>query len=169
MQLGAIKVLLNAFFAKLDPHPPPRNASNVEPLHLRNAFFQKIWHPHPLPSALRNTWMAPNHILHFTNDHVVGAGSVCVPCIDIYTMNFPTKVLVFWWRYAISCESWPGSWECWCMHHSWAVARVQQRQCDSRQKLPQSADRAGMGRRVAWRHQRLLHDICLSGIEAVTR
>ena len=55
MQLGAIKVLLNAFFAKLDPHPSP---SNVEPLHLRNAFFQKIWHPPPLPSALRNTWQA---------------------------------------------------------------------------------------------------------------
>ena len=70
MQLGAIKVLLNAFFAKLDPHPPPRYASNVEPLHLRNAFFQKIWHP-PLPSALRNTWMAPYHILHFTNELVL--------------------------------------------------------------------------------------------------
>ena len=118
----------------------------------------------PLPAALLE-WPL---ITSFTSPMIMSLVLVLSAC-HVYTMNFPTKVLVLWWRYAISCDSWPGSWECWCMHHSWAVARVQQRQCDSRQKLPQSADRAGMGRRVAWHHQRLLHDICLSGIEAVTR
>ena len=29
--LGAIQVLRNAFFWKLDPHPPPCNANNIEP------------------------------------------------------------------------------------------------------------------------------------------
>ena len=31
ISLGAIQVLRNAFFGKLVPHPPPRNANNIEP------------------------------------------------------------------------------------------------------------------------------------------
>ena len=45
---GAIQVLVTLFSGNRTPHPPPRNANNVEPfLHLRNAFFRKIGNPHP--------------------------------------------------------------------------------------------------------------------------
>ena len=44
---GPFNCYVTLFFWKLDPHPPPRNANNIEHLlHLRNAFFQKIRHPH---------------------------------------------------------------------------------------------------------------------------
>ena len=47
---GAIQVLRNAFFWKLDPHPPPpppRNANNIEPYTFETLFFQKFETPHP--------------------------------------------------------------------------------------------------------------------------
>ena len=40
--IGAIQVLHNAFFWKLDPHPPPRNANSIEPYTFVTLFFQKI-------------------------------------------------------------------------------------------------------------------------------
>ena len=56
--LGAIQVLHNAIFWKLDPHPPPRNANNIEHYTFVTLFSRKSDTPLP-PSALRNTWMAP--------------------------------------------------------------------------------------------------------------
>ena len=54
MILGAIQVLRNAFFWKLDPHPPPRNANNIEPYTYVTLFSGKCDTPLP-QSALRNT------------------------------------------------------------------------------------------------------------------
>ena len=39
--LGAIQVLRNAFFWKLDPHPPPRTANNIEPYTFATLFSRK--------------------------------------------------------------------------------------------------------------------------------
>ena len=44
------------FFWKLDPHPPPRNANNIENYTFVMLFPGKV----DTPVALRNTWMAPN-------------------------------------------------------------------------------------------------------------
>ena len=41
-------------------HPPPRNANNIEPYTFVTLFPGKCETPPPPPSALRNTWMAPN-------------------------------------------------------------------------------------------------------------
>ena len=51
-----------AYRSKLDPHPPPRNANNVEPYTFVTLFSGKF-DTHPPPSALRNTWMAPKATL----------------------------------------------------------------------------------------------------------
>ena len=46
------------FSWKLDPHPPPRNANNIEHYTFVTLFSGKSDTPPP-PSALRNTWIAP--------------------------------------------------------------------------------------------------------------
>ena len=51
---GPFKCYVTLFFWKLNPHPPPRNANNIEHYTFVTLFFQKIRHPPP-PSALRNT------------------------------------------------------------------------------------------------------------------
>ena len=43
---GAIQVLRNVFFWKLDPHPPPCTANNVKPYTFVTLFPIKIDHPH---------------------------------------------------------------------------------------------------------------------------
>ena len=56
--LGPFKCYVTLFFWKLDPHPPPRNANNIE----HDTFvtlFPRESDTLPPPSALRNTWMAP--------------------------------------------------------------------------------------------------------------
>ena len=51
---GAIQVLRNAFFwklkfiSRLDPHPPPRNANNIEPYTCVTLFSGKFETPHPI-------------------------------------------------------------------------------------------------------------------------
>ena len=40
-ELGAIQVLRNTFFWKLDHHPPPRNANNIEPYTFVTLFSGK--------------------------------------------------------------------------------------------------------------------------------
>ena len=45
---GAIQVLRNVFFWKLDPHPPPRNANNVEPYTFVTLFSGTFDNPHPI-------------------------------------------------------------------------------------------------------------------------
>ena len=40
-------MLRNAFFWKLDPHPPPRNANNIEPYTFVSLFPGKSDTPHP--------------------------------------------------------------------------------------------------------------------------
>ena len=55
MWLGVIQVF---FSWKFDPHPPPRNANNVEPYTFVTLFSGKADTP-PTPTALRNTWMGP--------------------------------------------------------------------------------------------------------------
>ena len=58
---GAIQVLRTMLFPwQLDPHPPPHNANNVEPYTFVTLFHGTFDTPPPPPSALRNTWMAPN-------------------------------------------------------------------------------------------------------------
>ena len=49
-------MLRNAFFWELDPHPPPRNANNIEPYTFVTLFLENLTTP---PNALLNTWMAP--------------------------------------------------------------------------------------------------------------
>ena len=44
--IGAIQVLRNAFFLKLDPHPTPRNANNIEPYTFVTLFPRKLNTPH---------------------------------------------------------------------------------------------------------------------------
>ena len=44
--IGAIQVLRNAFFLKLDPHPTPRNANNIEPYTFVTLFSRKLNTPH---------------------------------------------------------------------------------------------------------------------------
>ena len=39
--LGAIQVLRNAFFLEIGPHPPPRNANNIEPYTIVTLFPRK--------------------------------------------------------------------------------------------------------------------------------
>ena len=55
---GPFKCYVTLFSGKLDPHPPPRNANNVEYYTFVTLFFGKLDTPPP-PTALRNTWMAP--------------------------------------------------------------------------------------------------------------
>ena len=52
--MGPFKCYVTLVFWKLDPHPPPRNANNIEHYTFVTLFFQKVRHPPP-PSALRNT------------------------------------------------------------------------------------------------------------------
>ena len=56
---GPFKCYVTLFSGKLDPHPPPRNANNVEYYTFVTLFFGKLDTPPPPPTALRNTWMAP--------------------------------------------------------------------------------------------------------------
>ena len=44
---GAIQVLRNAFFWKLNPHLPPRNANNIEPYTFVTLFTGKFDTPPP--------------------------------------------------------------------------------------------------------------------------
>ena len=55
---GPFKCYVTLFSRKLDRHPPPRNADNVEP-YTFVTLFPWICDAPPPPSALRNTWMAP--------------------------------------------------------------------------------------------------------------
>ena len=48
---GAIQVLRNAIFLEIEPHPPSRNANNIE----HYTFVTFLPGKPPLPSALRNT------------------------------------------------------------------------------------------------------------------
>ena len=50
-------MLRNAFSCKIDPHPPPRNANNVELYTFVTLFSWKA--DTPTPTGLCNTWMAP--------------------------------------------------------------------------------------------------------------
>ena len=52
-----IKVLRNVFFWKLDRHPPPRNANNIEPYTFATFFPENVTPP-PTPSALRTPALA---------------------------------------------------------------------------------------------------------------
>ena len=54
--LGPFKCYVTLFFWKFDPHPPPRNANNIEHYTLVTFFSRKSDTPPPPPSALRNTW-----------------------------------------------------------------------------------------------------------------
>ena len=58
---GPFKCYVTLFFLKLDPHQPPRNANNIEHYTFVTLFSRKSDTPPP-PSALRNTWMAPNYV-----------------------------------------------------------------------------------------------------------
>ena len=40
--MGAIQVLRNVFFWKIDTHPPPHNANNIEPYTFVALFFWEI-------------------------------------------------------------------------------------------------------------------------------
>ena len=52
---GSFKCHVTLFFWKLDLHPPPRNANNIEPYTFVTFFPRKSnTHP-PTPAALRNT------------------------------------------------------------------------------------------------------------------
>ena len=53
--IEAIQVLRNAFFWKLDTHPPPRNTNNVEPHIFRIKTFSGKSDTLQPPTALRNT------------------------------------------------------------------------------------------------------------------
>ena len=53
-------MLRTHFSWKFDPHPPPRNANNVEPYIFLTRVSLKADTPSLPPTALRNTWMAPN-------------------------------------------------------------------------------------------------------------
>ena len=56
--LGAIKVLRKVPPPpQFDPHPPPRNANNIELYMFVTLFSGNL--THPTPTALRNTCMAP--------------------------------------------------------------------------------------------------------------
>ena len=57
---GPFKCYVTLLFWKLDPHPPPRNANNTEHYTFVTLFSRNSDTLPPL-SALRNTWMAPNH------------------------------------------------------------------------------------------------------------
>ena len=50
---GAILVLRNAVFLKMDPHPPPRNANNIEPYTFVTFLPENVAPPPPF--ALCNT------------------------------------------------------------------------------------------------------------------
>ena len=50
--LGPFKCYVTLFFWKVDPHPPPRNANNIEHYTFVTIFSRKSDTP---PSALRNT------------------------------------------------------------------------------------------------------------------
>ena len=74
-EIGAIQVFRNAFSRECDPHPPPRNANNVEPYTVVTLFSGKA-DTHPPRTALRNTWMSPyriiinlKHITHCSNHY----------------------------------------------------------------------------------------------------
>ena len=56
---GPFKCYVTLFFGKLDPHPPPHNANNIEHYTFVTLFPENMTPPPP-PSALRNTWIAPN-------------------------------------------------------------------------------------------------------------
>ena len=58
ISLGAIQVfkLRNAFFQKLDPHPPPRNANNSEPYTFVMVFSRKSDTPHPYLRYVTLEW-----------------------------------------------------------------------------------------------------------------
>ena len=56
---GPFKRYVTLFSWKFDPHLPPRNANNVEPYTFVTLFSGESDTPPP-PTALRNTWMAPN-------------------------------------------------------------------------------------------------------------
>ena len=59
---GPFKCYVTLFFCKLGPHPPPRNANNIEHYTFVMLFPENRTPPPPTkppPSALRNTWMAP--------------------------------------------------------------------------------------------------------------
>ena len=52
--MGSFKCYVTLFFWKLAPHPPPRNANNIEPYTCVTLFPGKF-DTTPPPSALRNT------------------------------------------------------------------------------------------------------------------
>ena len=54
----SFKCYVTLVFWKLDSHPPPRNANNIEPYTFVKLFPGKV--DTPTPPELRNTWMAPN-------------------------------------------------------------------------------------------------------------
>ena len=64
---GPFKCYVMLFSWKLDPHPPPRNANNIEHYTFVTLFSRKSDTPTP-PSALRNTWMAPKRFYLFASD-----------------------------------------------------------------------------------------------------
>ena len=51
---GSFKCYVTLFFGKLDPHPPPHNANNIEHYTFVTLFPENL-PPPPPPSALRNT------------------------------------------------------------------------------------------------------------------
>ena len=69
----AIQVLRNAFSRAIDPHPPARNANNVEPYTFVTFFSGKA--ETPTPMALRNTCMA--HYLTSAVLPLVSSRSCC--------------------------------------------------------------------------------------------
>ena len=81
--LGAIQVLHNVFFWKFDPHPPPRNASNIELYTFVTLFSGKS--DTPTPTELSNTWMAPYSVVmcYSMYVYVVNCYSGCV-CICVF-------------------------------------------------------------------------------------
>ena len=55
--IGAIEGLSNAFSWEFDPHPPPRNANNVEPYTFVMLFSGKAdTPPRQPPTPLRTDW-----------------------------------------------------------------------------------------------------------------
>ena len=57
--MGPFKCYVTLFFCKLDSHPSPRNADNIEHYTFVTLLSGKYDTPPPTPSALRNTRMAP--------------------------------------------------------------------------------------------------------------
>ena len=82
--LGAIQVLLNLFFWKLDPHPPPRNANNIEPYTFVTLSPGKTDTPH-----LHKLIINYIHETVIVKSHTRNVRSMCL------RHNWPSQVQVF--------------------------------------------------------------------------